>query len=186
MALDQNRLSIRLSIDTNLVEPSRGGKEMAQLRSLEADAWIQIFRASTMDAELETASDPAKRRELLSMAAPLQSQIGVWVLDHSRLGLDTMLGGQQDATLWDQLWQTLNPGRDRATARRNHVKDAMHVHTAMRYGNDGFVTLDGGLLDRAEAVRASFNGFNIWTPTEALAYVERRKHRYELRKRAPG
>jgi hypothetical protein len=142
------------------------------------------MRTDAMDTELSTAKatadDPDKRARLLGLSAPLQEQLGAWVLGHSRLG-SSVLGNADDQAVWDRVWDTIHPGKDRATARDNNVKDAMHVWTAIRYGSDAFVTLDEGLLKRADAVRSAFDGFNIWTPTQALAYVERRKQRYQRR-----
>ena len=173
-----------LTIDTNLIDLDRGGPEMARLRELDEDGWIQLMRTDAMDTEISKASEP-KRSDLLELSAPYQEQLGVLVLGHSRLG-SAMPGGPDDQAMWDKVWEVIHPGKDRATAREDHVKDAMHVWTSMRYGSTGLVTLDGtgpkpGLLDSAEAVKAAFNGFPIWTPAQALAYVERRKARHDAR-----
>jgi len=185
MALAEDRLSIRLVLDTNLADPAQDPPEMVALRALDVEGWIQLWRTDAMDTELASSADPDKRTRLLGHSAQLPEQLGVMVLGHSRLG-SCVAGSDADSAMWDRVWDTIHPGKDRATARENDVKDALHVWTAMRYGSDGFVTMDGsgpgkGLLDRAGAVKVEFDGFNIWSPAQALAYVERRKHRHQFR-----
>jgi hypothetical protein len=189
MSRTENRLSIRLTVDTNLIGDDRGGPEMAALWELDAGGWIQLMRSDGMDTELRkakpTPDDPNKAARLLGLSAPLQEQWTPWVLGFSELGRTTMLGTEADQSEWDLVWETINPGKDRTTARRQDVFDAMHVWSAIRNGSDAFVSTDGdgkdkGLIDRAEAVRSTFDGFNIWTPVRALAHVERRKTNYEF------
>lgn len=68
--------------------------------------------------------------------------------------------------------------------------DAMHVWTAIRYGADALLTLDGagkdkGLIQRDAAISMEFDGFHIWTPERAWTFLERLLQRQEYRRRHP-
>jgi hypothetical protein len=61
------------------------------------------------------------------------------------------------------------------TANRKHVRDAMHVWTAIRYGANAFVTPDGsggakGILERAETAKTECDGFCIYIPDQAADF----------------
>ena len=57
----------------------------------------------------------------------------------------------------------------------------MHIDAALRVGVNLFVTRDGAVLAKAGALAAAFNGFRALTPEDALAFVHRMKHRYDVR-----
>ena len=73
--------------------------------------------------------------------------------------------------------------RDNLTGRgRRKFRDAMHVATAIRYGCNGFITLDGhDLVRKSGEIAAAFNGFQIMLPERALAFVRRQRERYDVR-----
>ena len=121
----------------------------------------------------------------MALSAVLPEQLGVMVWGHSRLD-HAVWGSDQDSAQWDAVWAVLSPRRDRATASENHVRDAMHVWTSIRYGANAFVTLDGsgkkkGLLDRAQAVSAAFDGFAVMTPVQARDFACRLLRRRNIR-----
>jgi hypothetical protein len=176
-------LGLRFVIDTHLIDNE--SVDMAALWRLHESRMIQLLRTDVMDTELSQAKDKEQRERLLALSAALPEQLGVLVLDHSRLD-HAVLGCDEDAAQWDKVWNVLSPGRDRASADRRHVRDAMNVWTAMRYGANAFVTLDGsgkdkGILDRAQAVRAAFNDFALMTPAQALAFSDRMLTRHKVR-----
>ena len=177
-----NTLGQRFVIDTHLIDDE--SKAMCDLWSLHERHMIELLRTDVMDTELLQIEDPEKRTRLMGLSAALVEQLGVLILDHSRLD-HAVLGSDEDSAMWDAVWKVLSPGRDLATANRKHVRDAMHVWTAMRYGADAFVTLDGsgrgkGLLDRSDAMLGAFD-FQLMTPAKAHDFSTRLLRRYEAR-----
>jgi hypothetical protein len=58
----------------------------------------------------------------------------------------------------------------------------MQVAWAKRYALDGLITLDRqDLLGRAPDVQHDLGGFRIFSPDEALAFVDRLHARYQIR-----
>ena len=125
------------------------------------------------------------RARLQSLAGEYVEHLGVWVLGQSRLGVDTVLGSDEDAARWDRVWAVLRPDVNRATARQQHIRDAMHVDTAIRYGANLLVTRDAGLLRRDDALREAFDGFRIYDPERALAFARRMLERHQRRRAVP-
>lgn len=154
---------------------------MSRLRELHRGGWIHIMRASVMDLETSRAQDPGKLVELRSLQGEFIEETGVWVLGHSRLGVDTMLGSGADASGWERLWTVLFPHKQRTATNDQTVRDAMHIHTAMRSGSNAFLTREKQLLSRAPEISAEFNSFGIWTPEHGLDVVERLKERHDAR-----
>ncbi|MEW6471158.1 MAG: PIN domain-containing protein [Actinomycetota bacterium] len=171
-------LGLRFVLDTNAVDDESA--EMAELRQMWRDGWIELTRTDTMDTELTQREDAEHRARLLSLSGEMIEQFGPMVLGHSRLGF-CVVGSDQEAAEWDRLWEVMFPGRDRATAKKNDVRDAMHVATAIRYGINVLITSDKRLLKRADEVKAAFNGFSIMAPAQALAFSRRMLARHELR-----
>jgi len=89
------------------------------------------------------------------------------VLGHSWLG-SSVLGDAEDEHRLKQVFSILFPGVQWEKARDNHIHDAMHVATAIRYGGHGFVTREKTLLNKHEAIAAAFQNFRIWLPEQAL------------------
>jgi hypothetical protein len=162
-----NRLGLTFAIDNNII----GNKSDAiqALHLYRGDGWIDIVRADTTETELADAPDD-KRYDLLSEAQEMGEDYGVMRLDHSRLG-SSVLGSTEDDERFDRLFTVLKPGVDRATARRQHLRDVMHVDTAIRYDRDGFITRDEGLLKKSEAAWVEF-GIRILTPEQGVEVVE--------------
>jgi hypothetical protein len=108
------------------------------------------------------------------------------VIGHSRLG-STAIGSEEDAARFKRVFSILFPAVEQANAKTNHVKDVMHVSTAIRYGAYGFVTREKRLLSKRAAVQAAFNDFRMWTPEQALQEVKSRvRSASELDHREPG
>jgi hypothetical protein len=168
-------LGLTFVLDTHLIDDASQG--MARLWQLHDDRMIALARTDVLDTELAQIGDEEKRRRLMSLSAGLPEMLGILVADHSRWD-HAVWGGEADAELWDRVWDVMSPGRNRATADRRHVRDAMNVCTAMRYGADALVTLDGsgrdkGMLDRAEVVAEAFDGFRLLTPDHAADFADR-------------
>jgi hypothetical protein len=88
--------------------------------------------------------------------------------DNSRLG-SSILGGEGDHDLIEELRSILFPGiTNWARARPQHVRDVKHMHTAIRYGADAFVTLDDNFHAKADQLDAHIK---VWTPRKAASVV---------------
>ena len=57
----------------------------------------------------------------------------------------------------------------------------MNVATAIRYGLNGFVTRDGALLRRRDAIADAFNAFTILSPEHAMSLADRMAVRWRAR-----
>lgn len=172
-----NRLGLSFVLDTHLIDDPAAAME--NLRQMHNAGWLDLTRTDVMDTELSTANAD-HRAVLLSLSGNLIEHLGPAVPDHSRLG-SAVIGSQIDSDRVDSVFSTLFPGADRATARRQHVCDAMNVATAIRYGATGLLTRERRLLNKSATIRQRFNGFFLNTPERALEVALRLKHRYEVR-----
>ncbi|WP_345040402.1 hypothetical protein [Streptomyces sannanensis] len=141
------------------------------LRKLHDSNWISLRRTDAMDTELADAR-PEKWMSLTETSASYAESFGPLVLDHSRLD-HCVLGSDDDATRNDQVFAALFPGADRATCRKNHIRDAMHAATAIRYGGRAFITHERKLRNKSDQIAELFHGFRIWSPDDALAEASR-------------
>jgi hypothetical protein len=181
----QNRLGVILYFDVNFVDcETRAARD---LRRYHATGWITLLRCDTLDTELGDTKDGEKRQELLAASAPYIEALGPAVFGSSRLD-HTVFGSDEDDARLDRVYSILFPGSDRrddSTNRaRRKVRDAMHLATAIRYGGNGFITLDErDLLRKSHEIAKAFNGFQVVSPEPALAFVERVKARFDGRGR---
>jgi hypothetical protein len=171
-------LGLHWVIDGHMLDA--GGEAMSELDRLWTEGWIEISRTSVMDTELGEDANEERRERLMALSARYPEMLSVLVLGHARLG-HAVWGSDEDARIWDELWELLWPGRDRATARKQHVRDALNVWSARRNGADGFVTRDQQLLARAGIVSEYFDGFLVVNPDRALDITNRGLARWHHR-----
>lgn len=179
-----NLTTLTLYIDVHIIDAQ--DDMVGALRRLRAEGWINLQRTDTMDTELGELSDTEKWAELTEMSGAYPEALGAAVLDHSRLDF-CVVGSDEDATRLDEVFAILYPNADKATARRNHVRDAMHVATAIRYSGHAFVTRDKRILNKADSIAEHFSGFRIWSPEQALTEaLSRVAGLRELHRREPS
>ena len=177
-----NITGLVLYIDTHIIDAEDDAS--VRLKRLWREGWIALQRTDAMDTELATAP-PDKWPTLTEASAEYPEALGPLVLGHSRFD-HTVMGSDEDAARLDAVFAALFPNVDRATARKNHLRDVMHVSTAIRYGGFGFVTREERLLNKAEIIAERFEGFRMWKPEQALAEaVSRIRGTRELHRREP-
>jgi hypothetical protein len=175
-------LAMRFIIDTHLIDDS--SREMAELRELRRGGWIELFVSDVPATELRDA--PIGRRDkLLEYAGDYSEYLGPLVVGHSRLD-HSVLASKHDEERLHQVFSCLFPGRDWFSARRQDVRDAMNVATAIRNGMTGFITRDKQLLKAGPRIRQEFNDFPILDPSGALAFALRLRRRREIRTTHPS
>jgi hypothetical protein len=170
----ENRTGLIFAIDNHIVD----GKTPAELKlkRLNKDGWIQLVLTDVTRTEWKTAQ-PRTRQRLEELAIDYVEYWGPLTLDQSRLG-SAKLGSCEDQERLERVFGVLFPGHELKTGNTQDVRDAMHVALAIRYSINGFITRDGigkdkGILDRAEAIKATFDNFSIMTPERALALADR-------------
>jgi hypothetical protein len=180
----ENRTGLVFAIDNNIVN----GETPAELdlKRLHTDGWIQLVLTDVTRTEW-LADNPQHRQRLEELAIGYGEYWGPLTLGHSRPG-SAVLGSSEDQERLEAVFAALFPRADFRTARKQHVRDAMNVATAIRYGVNGFITRDGsgkkrGVLDGADAIKAAFNDFSILSPERALAFVERTIQGWSVRNR---
>ena len=105
------------------------------------------------------------------------------MLANNRRLLDARLGagtrntfsgcGGQNADRVATVFDILHPDSSMSETRRNHVRDAMHIATAIRYGLNGFITRDTAILGKQAKIKERFDGFLVRDPSGALTISRR-------------
>lgn len=160
--------NITLYFDVHVLDATDDAPRL--LRRSRKEGWIRLQKTDVMDTELIQAKSAELRWQLINDSSDYPEALGPFSVGHSRLG-HTITGGQEDDERLDHVLSILYPRIQRATVRRQHVRDAMHIATAIRYCGTGFVTRDGRLLGKAQLVAENFDGFLLLTPEEAVTLV---------------
>ncbi|MGW5232078.1 hypothetical protein ACWEQU_07230 [Streptomyces nodosus] len=177
-----NLTALLLFIDTHIIDAT--DYATVCLRRLRDEGWINLQRTDAMDTELADA--PAEKwARLTEASASYPEALGPIVWGQSRWD-SSVFGSEEDHARLDNVFAILFPNADRATARDNHIRDAMHVSTAIRYGGFGFITRERRLLNKAVLIAERFHGFRMWSPEAALAEAAARiRGVRELHRRDP-
>ena len=96
---------------------------------------------------------------------------GPFVEGHSAVET-SVFPSQEDETRIAQVLALIHPNAARGDTRTaaHNLRDAMHVATAIRYGWNGFVTVDNAVLGAVAVVRREW-GFSIFSPSGAVTWV---------------
>ncbi|MFC4591832.1 PIN domain-containing protein [Sphaerisporangium corydalis] len=176
-----NRTHLTFFIDTNIIGDR--DEPVVTLVRLRTEGWINLQRTDTVDTELAKARREI-RAKLTEESAQYPESYGPLVLDHSRTDT-SVLGDEEDTRRLQKIFSIMRPGASWEKVRENHIRDAMHVSTAIRYGGDGFVTKDTGILRSEHLIAAEF-GFRIYHPQQALEEAfSRVSNMRELHRREP-
>ena len=150
------------ALDTNLVGDA--SEAVLRLQRRHEAGQIVLVRSDTVETELIAAGEDCRDR-LLRQARCYEELLGALVLDHSRLGAFS-LGSDSDAARFVEVFGHLFPQTDRQSARKQKVRDAMHVATALSHGLNGFITRDHGPLKATARLSEAFPWFSVLTPEE--------------------
>jgi len=165
-----NRASLSFYIDTNIIDATDDASVF--LRRLNDEAWVYLQRTDVMDTEL--ASAPAdKWASLTGASSTYPEALGPGVWGHSRWD-HAVWGNEDDGERIERVRQILHGSATGARKGTNHLRDAMHIATAIRYGSDGFVTHDSRALKKAQAISEVFSGFNLLSPLAAVGLARAR------------
>lgn len=177
-----NLTGLTLFIDTHIIDAT--DEAPVRLRRLHTEGWIELRRTDVMDTELANA--PADKRSPLNEASAVyEEELGPGVWGNSRWG-HAVWASDDDAARLDDAYTILFPKANRATATHNHLRDAMHVASAIRSGAFGFITRDRRVLSKSERIAERFRGFRLWTPEQGLDEVLARiRSLRELHSREP-
>ncbi|WP_248959824.1 hypothetical protein [Sphaerisporangium perillae] len=159
-----NRTNLTFYIDSHIVDAE--DEAVVYLRRLRTEGWISLQRTDTMDMEFGKATGE-KWASLTNASSGYPEALGPMVLDHSRLDASVQ-GDAEDKRRLHDVFSILFPAVQWEQARDNHIHDAMHVATSIRYCGDGFVTREKRLLNKHDAVSAAFEGFHVWCPEQAI------------------
>jgi hypothetical protein len=164
-----NRLGLRWALDTNIIDDS--SEATAGLIELLTDGWIALQTTDTVGTEIA-----GTKIACLPEFEQLPEAFGPLTFGHSRWG-SSVLGTPEDSDRIDRVLTIVHPTAERATTRKQHLRDALHISTAIRYAMDGFITRDQRLTSPSAraAVKREFNGFDLLTPEAALDMASRRK-----------
>ncbi len=176
------RTGLRFIIDTHIIDDT--SEAVHRLHELAKQREIQISRSDRMMVEVREAPEE-KRGDLASLAAVYDEYLGPAVLGHSLLE-HSVIASEQDVGTIRRVFQVLFPQQDSANRRKQNLRDALHIQTAIRYARDAFVTRDRALLKADSRMRDAFNGFMILSPEDAVALVEERIRRRLKRVRLRG
>lgn len=152
--------------DVNFLDDPAPAAEL--LRRSRDEGWIRLQVTDTVGTELmpdegsgetRTASG-ADRSDLQEEALGFAEVYGPLILGHSRLG-SSILGDSTDEDRVHAVFKILKPNADWYNTRRNNVRDAMQIATAIRYNGDGFVTRDENMLKKSAEIADRFQGFAV-------------------------
>ncbi|WP_042379956.1 hypothetical protein [Streptacidiphilus melanogenes] len=179
-----NITALHLYVDTHIIDATDDAA--TELRRLGEEGWVSLSVTDAMDTELADAP-PEKWAALTGLSAQYPESYGPAIVGHSRLD-SSVVASEEDKERFDRVFAILFPGTaGPAAVRDNHVRDAMHVSTAVRYGGNAFITREKKLRNKNAVIAEQFGGFHIWSPEDALAEAAARiRGVRELRRREPS
>jgi hypothetical protein len=171
----ESRTGLSFTIDTNVVIGAPPA--FIELSDLHDDGWINLYTTDTTLFELARKKDHVIRRTNIVRASRFLAHRSPFVEGNS-LGPVALGRSARYDTSVDEVYAVIRPGVvDKATATQRHLRDAMHIATAVRYAEVGFITSEKSILNKRAAVRDRFKGFGIYSPEDALTLARRRVER---------
>jgi len=180
-----NRLGLSFCLDSCLVidlTEGVGSDALFRLLGDSGDGWINLSVTDTVGTEVRPGTANALSSLIARYDLVLPEVLGPAVLDHSRWDHSVWANEDDDERL-EQVWRCLKPNqRDlpRSKRKKNDLRDAMHVATAIRYGFKGLLTRDEDLLGASECFKSISPAFQVLRPSACLRIVEGAKKAYGI------
>lgn len=135
---------------------------------------VNLALTTAMSRDLENDPDDERRAKVLNAVAMFPAIGAPARLGVTRLGGGDVLGSDNEAEVATRIERIVFPtGIDPDSRRwKNKANDVDHLVAHWRAGRDIFVTTDGPILRRAEALEDEL-GIRVMSPATALDLVER-------------
>lgn len=146
---------------------------LEKLIELRREAHVELSKTDTVGVErgMLHPNELAWQRRLESPG--LVEVHGPFIPGHS-IQESSVVASPDDITRFERVLQIVHPRASAsASPRKNDVRDAMHIATAIRYGYQGFVTTDDNVLKATSAISIEYGGFRLLLPSQAVAWVTR-------------
>lgn len=144
-----------ITLDTNCSNTRRGMEAMNTLERLHEEGVVELVKTDVLDTENAGWEGPRGKRAREKFAA-LKDDMGVLVLDHSRLD-HARLAGDEDAALLDAIAELVFGAPLTGLQRRQDVRDVMMLATHAQHGRDMLITADKTLLGKRGPLRDRFD-----------------------------
>ncbi len=164
-------MAIRFTLDTNAINAKRKNTALNKLEHLETEGHLVLETTSVTDRELErdqTRLGPL-RRDRSAQRSKLTAR---WVLGVSRLGIDTVLGSEDESNDQDRIAGIVFDEPDASKLGGRARRDVMILHTHLLFGNDAVITTDKRILKARDSLQTEF-GIRVFGPEEAVVWVLR-------------
>jgi hypothetical protein len=160
-----------ITIDTNCINTKQGKEAINKLEKWHTQGLVKIFKTDVMDTELSN-SDHDFREKALKKSQSYPEDIGVGVVDHSRVGHCRIGGDSIDYPL-EEIRKLLFPQYEKFddAAKRRAIRDSMHLATHKMHKRDAFVTEDKHFLNKRDSLKEHF-GITVLSPEEVLEKIE--------------
>lgn len=143
-----------ITIDTNCINTRQGMEAMNALERLHQEEVVELVKTDVLDTEIaDWAGERGDRAR--EKSAALREDMGVLVLDHSRLG-HARLAGDGDADLLDAIAELVFGAPLVELHRRQEVRDVIMLATHMKHARDILITTDGPLQEKKASLRRRF------------------------------
>lgn len=156
--------------DTNTINSLKNNNAINSIERLAEDFPDQIIieKTDVLDTELE--QNYKKNANRLKKSSTYIESFGIAVVGHSRLGHCIVASDKEDKEIEDILSICFNK-KPRRNYSKKEMRDAMHIHTAIRYGGTYFITYDKKLIDASNKILERFNSTRICIPEACLDLI---------------
>lgn len=162
---------ISLFKDTNTINSKCKLESVSKLEGIAANHpdFLIIEKADALDTELLQNEEKNSKR-LLKSANYIESY-GIGVVGYSRLGSCVMATANEERELDEILKILFGDKGNKLNYNRTEILDAMHIHTAIKYGATHFITNDKQLLAKSKEIKQRFNSTLITKPEQCLEAI---------------
>lgn len=153
-------MTLRITIDTNLINARQKLPEMNILEDMHTKGLIEIVKTDAMDTEMLEGY-----KKGLEKSQQYREIQGYGVFGYSRFD-HSVFGTVEDGGLTQSIVMALFPGKSCAELSDNDLRDVMHVQAHITNKGDYFITEDKIILAAADSLRKL--GIRIRTPEMLL------------------